>query len=80
MDGLDTYQAVLSIRPETRAIIASGFSETERVLKAQELGVCLYIRKPFTVRKIAEAVHQALSTTPVCMDKVNQPNHATGSP
>ncbi len=73
MDGLDTYRAVLSIRPEIRAIIASGFSETERVRKAQELGVCLYIRKPYTVRKIAAAVHQALAAPPVCVDEVTYP-------
>jgi signal transduction histidine kinase/ActR/RegA family two-component response regulator len=79
MDGLDTYRAVLSIRPETRAIIASGFSETERVRQAQELGACLYIRKPYTVRKIAAAVHQALAATPVCMDKTTQPDLPTGS-
>jgi CheY-like chemotaxis protein len=72
MDGLDTYRAILPIRPEVRAIIASGFSETERVRKARELGVCLYIRKPYTVRKIAAAVHRALAPPPVCMDKVTE--------
>jgi signal transduction histidine kinase/ActR/RegA family two-component response regulator len=73
MDGLDTYRAVLSIRPQARAIIASGFSETERVRKAQELGACLYIRKPYSVRKIAAAVHQALAAPPVCMDQMTYP-------
>jgi C4-dicarboxylate-specific signal transduction histidine kinase/CheY-like chemotaxis protein len=61
MDGLDTYQEILSVRPGTRAIIASGFSETERVRKAQELGAYLYVRKPYTVEKIATAVKQALT-------------------
>jgi two-component system, cell cycle sensor histidine kinase and response regulator CckA len=80
MDGLDTYRAVLSIRPETRAIIASGFSETERVRQAQELGACLYIRKPYTVRKIAAVVHRALAVTPVCMDKTTRPDLPAGPP
>jgi signal transduction histidine kinase/CheY-like chemotaxis protein len=62
MDGLDTYQEVLKVRPGTRAIIASGFSETQRVRKALELGVCLYLRKPYTVAKIATAVKQALAS------------------
>jgi C4-dicarboxylate-specific signal transduction histidine kinase/CheY-like chemotaxis protein len=60
MDGLDTYRQVLSIRPGTRAIIASGFSETKRVQEAQEIGGCLYVRKPYTIRKIAAVVKQAL--------------------
>lgn len=63
MDGLDTYREVLSVRG-TRAIIASGFSETERVRKTLALGACLYVRKPYTVEKIAAAVKQALAASP----------------
>ena len=38
MDGLDTYKAVIEIHPQQKAIIVSGFSETERVKEAKALG------------------------------------------
>ncbi|MCJ7684721.1 MAG: response regulator, partial [Desulfobacteraceae bacterium] len=47
MDGLDTYKKILKLHPGQKAIIASGFSETNRVKKVQNLGAGAYIRKPF---------------------------------
>ena len=35
--GLDTYKKVLEIHPKQKAIIVSGFSETERVNEAHAL-------------------------------------------
>ena len=56
MDGLDTYKKILKIHPEQKAIIASGFSETDRVKELQSLGAGAYIRKPFLLEKIGPAV------------------------
>jgi two-component system cell cycle sensor histidine kinase/response regulator CckA len=61
MDGLDTYKQISALRPGIRAIIASGFSETNRVRQAQALGVGGYVRKPYTLEAIAQAVWNALS-------------------
>lgn len=60
IDGLDTYRRILEIRPRTRAIIASGFSETERVRESLRIGAGAYIMKPFTLRKIGAAVRAEL--------------------
>ena len=60
MDGLDTYRKILEIRPGQRAIIASGYSETERVKEAQRLGAGAYIKKPFLSQKIRVAVKKGL--------------------
>ena len=60
IDGLDTYRKILKIRPKQKAIIASGFSETDRVRKAQKLGAGLYIRKPYSLEKLAIAVRDEL--------------------
>jgi len=35
IDGLDTYQQAVKINPRQKAIIVSGFSETDRVRKAR---------------------------------------------
>ena len=60
MDGLDTYKKILEIHPEQKAIIASGFSETNRVKAVQSLGAGAYIRKPLLLHKIGVAVKDEL--------------------
>jgi len=60
MDGLDTYRKILEIHPGQKAIIASGFSETDRVKAVQDLGSGAYIRKPFLLEKIGIAVKKEL--------------------
>ena len=60
MDGLDTYKKILEIHPGQKAIITSGFSETDRVKEVQRLGAEAYIRKPFLLEKIGLAVKEEL--------------------
>ena len=60
IDGLDTYKQIVKQHPRQKAIITSGFSETDRVKEAQELGVGQYIRKPYTLEKIGIAVRSEL--------------------
>ena len=60
MDGLDTYRKILEIHHGQKAIIASGFSETDRVKEAQSLGAITYVRKPFLLEKIGLAVKEEL--------------------
>lgn len=61
MDGLETYKEVLKINPKQKAIIASGFSETKRVIEAKQLGVGQYIKKPYTLQKFALAIKKELA-------------------
>jgi CheY-like chemotaxis protein len=60
MDGLETYRSILKIHPEQKAIIVSGFSETHRVNAAQALGAGAYVRKPYVIDKIGQAVQKEL--------------------
>jgi signal transduction histidine kinase len=60
MDGLDTYAKVLEICPRQKAIIVSGFSETQRVARALELGAGAYVRKPYILEKLGVAVRSEL--------------------
>jgi CheY-like chemotaxis protein len=60
IDGLDTYKEILELHPGQKAIIASGFSETDRVREAQRLGAGQYIKKPYTLEKIGIAVRNEL--------------------
>jgi len=60
IDGLETYKKILEIRPGQKAIIASGFSETDRVRDTLSLGAGQYIKKPYTLEKIGIAVRAEL--------------------
>ena len=60
MDGLDTYKHILNIHPGQKTIITSGYAETQRVHEAQKLGAGQYIKKPYTLDKIGQAVRTEL--------------------
>ena len=60
MDGLQTYREILKIAPRQKAVIASGYAQTERVHEAQRLGAGCYIKKPYTLEKIGLAVRAEL--------------------
>jgi Response regulator containing CheY-like receiver, AAA-type ATPase, and DNA-binding domains len=61
MDGLNTYQSILVHAPGQRAIITSGFSETERIAQALQLGVGQYIKKPYMIAKLGRAIREELT-------------------
>ncbi|MDQ5986521.1 MAG: Sensor histidine kinase RcsC [Syntrophus sp. SKADARSKE-3] len=60
MDGLDTYKSVIKIHPQQKAIIVSGFSESDRVHDAQAIGVGAYVKKPYVIEKLGLAVRKEL--------------------
>ena len=61
IDGLDTYKQIIKIRPGQKAIIASGFSENDRVKQVQKLGAGEYIKKPYTLEKMGVAIKKELN-------------------
>ena len=60
IDGLETYRRVSAFKPGQKAVIASGFSESERVKALQRLGVREYLKKPYTIHSIGMAVKKTL--------------------
>lgn len=60
MDGLDTYREILTINPSQKAVIASGFSESDRVKETIRLGAGQYIKKPYTIKNLAKALKREL--------------------
>ena len=61
MDGLETYQSVLKIRPNQKVIIVSGYSATDRIKKAMELGVRRYVKKPYGLEELVTKIHKVLA-------------------
>jgi PAS domain S-box-containing protein len=60
MDGLETYGRILDVHPRQKAIIASGYAETDRVREARRLGAGTYLKKPYTIEKLSRAVRGEL--------------------
>ena len=63
LDGLDTYKLFMEIHPKQKAIIVSGFSESDRVTAAQALGAGEYVRKPYVIEKLGLALRKELEKT-----------------
>ncbi|MDQ5988462.1 MAG: Sensor histidine kinase RcsC [Syntrophus sp. SKADARSKE-3] len=60
LDGLTTYKKVLEVQPKQKAIIVSGFSQSDRVYDAQALGAGAYVRKPYVLETLGLAVRDEL--------------------
>jgi two-component system, cell cycle sensor histidine kinase and response regulator CckA len=56
MNGLDTYKEITKIRPRQRAVLASGFSQQDRIRQAQALGAGACVRKPYVMETLARAI------------------------
>ena len=60
INGRETYQRIIKIHPDQKAIIVSGFAETDDVREALKLGAGQYIKKPVTIEKLGLAVREEL--------------------
>ena len=60
INGRETYEEIIKIRPGQKAIIASGYAKTKEVNMAQELGAGKYIKKPYALEKVGLAVKEEL--------------------
>lgn len=56
IDGYETYRQIKTIHPDQKAIISSGYSETDRVKKTIRLGAGKYVKKPYTMASIGRAI------------------------
>ncbi len=61
MDGLDTFMALQVVSPHVKVVIASGFSDNDRVMRAQELGAGRYLRKPYSLEMLGLALLDTLN-------------------
>ncbi len=61
IDGAETYRRALDINKQQKAIILSGFAETQRLKEAQSLGAGALVNKPVTMARLARAVEEELS-------------------
>ena len=60
IDGLETYRRILEIKPDQKAIIVSGYSESSRVHDAQALGAGDFVKKPYLLETLGSAIRANL--------------------
>lgn len=60
INGLETYKRIVQMHPGQRAVIASGYSRSDRVAQAQTLGAGRYLKKPFVLEDLAKCIHGEL--------------------
>lgn len=63
MNGRETYEEILKIRPGQKALIVSGFSKSDEVKKALRLGAGGFIQKPFDMVDLAAVVSKELKNS-----------------
>ena len=60
-EGLEIFKKIKEIKPNQKAIIVSGYSESEYVKEAKKVGVGKYIKKPYTMKTLGNAVRKELN-------------------
>jgi two-component system cell cycle sensor histidine kinase/response regulator CckA len=60
IDGTETFKKALDINPNQRAIVVSGYAESERVKEALAIGAGAFVKKPLTLKSLALAVRKEL--------------------
>jgi signal transduction histidine kinase/CheY-like chemotaxis protein len=60
INGRQTYEEILKINPAQRAIVASGFSESDDVKATLKLGAGGFIKKPCSIEQLGRAVKKVL--------------------
>ena len=62
MNGRHTYEEILKLYPEQKAIVASGFSESEDVKATLRLGAGGFIKKPYSMNQLGRVVKNVLKS------------------
>jgi PAS domain S-box-containing protein len=62
MNGRHTYEEILTFLPDQKAIIVSGFSESDDVKATLKLGAGGFIKKPYSMDQLGRKVKEVLST------------------
>ncbi|MDR2550809.1 MAG: response regulator [Desulfobulbus sp.] len=56
INGCETYERILRHVPGQKAIITSGYSNAENIRRATELGINQFVKKPYSLHELAQAL------------------------
>ena len=57
INGCETYERILRYAPGQKAIITTGYSNTEDITRATNLGISQFIKKPYSLHELAQALN-----------------------
>jgi DNA-binding NtrC family response regulator len=60
MNGRETYGRIKKIHPNQKAVIVSGFAETDEVKETQQIDAGKYIKKPLTLERLGPVIKEEL--------------------
>jgi len=60
INGRKTYEKLIRTHPGQKAIITSGYSENDEVKKTQQLGAGEFVKKPYQMHQLGQAVKKEL--------------------
>ncbi|MFT5701209.1 MAG: two-component system cell cycle sensor histidine kinase/response regulator CckA [Desulforhopalus sp.] len=61
-NGRTTYENILKINPNQKAIIASGFAKDNDVQATLTMGASAFVGKPYTINQIGNAIYNTLQS------------------
>ncbi|MCL2340997.1 MAG: response regulator [Proteobacteria bacterium] len=61
LDGCATYERIRRHVPGQKAIITSGYANAENIRRAVELGISQFIKKPYSLHELAQALEMEMS-------------------
>jgi len=61
INGRETYEQIKKFRPQQKAIIVSGFAETDEVRATMRLGAGRYLKKPLILEELGRAIKDTLT-------------------
>lgn len=60
MNGRETYEKILAIHPDQKAIIVSGYAETDDLKITRQLGAGQFLKKPLRLEQLGLAIKKEL--------------------
>ena len=60
INGRETFEQIIHSCPGQKAIVVSGYSDSEDIKQVMKMGVLALLKKPYTMEEIGRAVRKAL--------------------
>ncbi len=60
INGRETFERIITRHPDQKAIIVSGFSKSEDVKRAHQLGAKGFLKKPYAIQQLGAMVRKEL--------------------
>lgn len=62
INGRQTYEQIIKLHPGQKAIITSGFTESDEVKATFQLGANELVKKPYSINQLGQAIKKAINS------------------